>query len=212
MQLYNYFESYLFNKLTVAERQEFESRLKSDISFKEDFEAHKTMQGALDVLVEVDVMKHIATLDKKPNTIPMKKDNSNRRWFSIAASLLFLAAAFFVANNYLEPKENSFITELRAPIEPGTRSSDEALVVENDYYTITKPAYDFVEKNKYKEAAQLFESYLSQFTGDELKRVEWDLALVISTFDMERSRALLFNISNDKDSPFMKKAKGLLVK
>ena len=222
MELYNYFESYLFGQLSQEERLTFEKKLESDTEFKENFESHKRTQMAMDILVEDDVKKHIATLkdnttvssaeevSKTISDVPRPKSNV-AKILSVAA---LIAAIMLCVSLYLKTN-NSEITPIylaayQAPIDSSaTRSSESPTTIDN-YYRFTRPAHDAMATNQYKKAAELFESYLSKYEGRQKQEIEWYLAIALSATDVERSRLLLYDISTTEGHLYLRKAKGLL--
>jgi len=222
MNVYDYFESYLYGKLNKQELEKFEQKLKSDMDFKVNFENHKRMQMAMDILVEEDVRKHIDTIKNKSTDINTSKQvasddtTSAKRslvpWL-VAASLAVLLCAGVFFMNKSSDHDSSYMAAYSAPIDMNaTRSSNQPATTIDNYYTNTKPAHDLIEVGKYKQAAQLLEGYLSKYTGQQKQEVEWFLALAVSEFDKERSRNLLYLISTTEDHPYARKAKGLLSK
>ena len=102
MNNYELFESYIFNKLSEDQIEEFENKISTDSDFKEDYEQHIQIQNALDILVEEDVASVIDGLKKPqtdmPNASSLDSDNIKtivpKRWLGIAALVLFLFANF----------------------------------------------------------------------------------------------------------------------
>ena len=216
MDLYKTFERYLFNDLTAEERDQFELRLEQDKDFKSEFEIHKQTQLALDVLVEEDVLKQIDTLKNPESTThlsaikPVDTKGSKSKFWLMAAALLLLFSTFLIFN-LNSKKEPSFMVEYSAPIDVSSTRSNETEEVQTDYYRATQAAHDLIAQKNYKKAAEKFEKHLAEFEGLEKQEIEWYLALVVSEFDMERSRNLLYTISNTKGHPYMRKAKALLI-
>lgn len=225
MDLHNQFESYLYGKLNKQELENFEKRLNTDMDFKLNFENHKRMQMAMDILVEEDVKKHIATLkSNSPGEVVSEHNTSSTAtsakaiapnkskllpWL-IAASvaLLIIAGMFLMRNNTNET--SSYMAAYHAPINDNSTRSTRQQDLASTYFIETKPAHDLIGQKKFKDAAQLLESYLPNYSGTEKQELEWYLALVLSEYDLERSRNLLYEISTTEGHPYLRKAKGLI--
>jgi len=216
MELYDYFENYLSDKLSKEEKMNFEKRLEVDEAFRLDFISHKDLQGAFDVLVEEDVMKHINTIktpETQPHTITEdKKPSTFWKKFLIGLIIGFFAMSAIMLLGKQKSKESIYMAEYQAPLNNDSVRSGDSTNTTSQYFQETKHAHELVAAKKYKDAAAVLEPQLKQFSGTNRMEIEWYLALIYSNYDLERSRALLFEISSDPGHPYSRKAKRLLVK
>lgn len=209
MEKFEHFESYLSGKLSDADKKAFENQLTEDSEFKSDFEMHKKMQGAMDILVEEDAMQFISSLDKPKIQSEVKSKTKNKWLVSLVILILALSALFMLFNPFGQREENHMDAYM-APLAEATRSANGQVTDETSYYLQTKEAHDLIAAKKYKKAASLLEAQLTQFKGKEKQEIEWYLALLYSTYEMERSRLLLYRISTEEGHPYARKAKGLI--
>jgi len=208
MEQFEHFESYLSGKLSDADQKTFEKKLAEDIDFNSDFEMHQKMQGAMDILVEEDAKKFISSLDKAQVSSETKTTKKSQ-WPIYIAVLLLLLVGLFLFLNPFSAKEEDYMKAYLPPLAEATRSTDNTSS-ESTYYLKTEEAHKLIAHKKYEKAAGILEGLLPEFIGKEKQEIEWYLALIYSTYDLERSRLLLYNISTDQGHPYARKAKGLL--
>ncbi|MEM7101978.1 MAG: hypothetical protein AAF502_02530 [Bacteroidota bacterium] len=80
-------EAYLDGSMSPEERQDFESRLKTDNALAEAFAAAQSATDALDILVQIQLKKQLKT---------MEKQRSQKNKFSIRKNIIPLAAAIIL--------------------------------------------------------------------------------------------------------------------
>ena len=214
MNNYELFESYIFDKLSEDDRLSFEQKLESDQDFLIDFEEHKKVQEAMDVLVEDDIIKVIENIDessssKIPTQAPTPEIRSiiPRKWMSIAAAVLFLlAAGFLMKDKFSDNPQPMAMSEYYEEYKP---ESDRGIGKDVDLYeSYGKAINQYIDNEQWTVAAEKLQELMSITKGTATyDQAEWNLATVYAQYNAEESIAILQGIINDRDHTYHKESK-----
>lgn len=211
MNNYNLFESYIFNKITEQQRREFDQRLSADSDFREDFEEHKQVQEALNVLVEQDVSKVISNIkyntndnSDTPHASPRDASPRNeniksiipKKWLLIAASLLFIIATTFIINSKSSTTTPSMaVADLITLPTGGLRGSDNPKDI---YLSKSIEVHALIQNKEWPQAAfileQIVETTQNKINKDE---AEWNLAVIYAQYDKAKALTIIDKILDD---------------
>ncbi len=214
MKQFELFEAYLGKKLTPEEVNSFESKLKSNPDFKEDFVLHKNLQHSFDILLEQDVLGVIDNIEQKK----LSNNNANgiarassKKWISLAASTLFLLTAYLLwPSKEIGKSEFSQISEYIHHFKEldSTRGTDNSTTPISEIVTTAK---ELLEKEEWIEAIPVLKQLIAQSSYIRIKhRAEWNLAVVYAQInEKEKAKDILLKIMNDsshdyKDHPELK--------
>ena len=214
MNNYNLFESYIFDKLSQSERKTFENNLESDDTFRDDFENHKRVQEAMDVLVDDDVEKVIHDLDNKGHekltSIIAKEGVSSiipMRWMGVAVVFLFLVAAGYLLKDKILPSSApmALSTGVELYLDEGSRGNGNTIDIYNDY---GKYINESIESKNWEQAANKLIELMAVTKGTSTyDQAEWNLASIYAEYDTQKSISILERILNDSKHDYHDEAK-----
>jgi len=204
MNNFNLFESYIFDKLSQSERKTFENNLESNDTFRDDFENHKRVQEAMDVLVDDDVQKVIHDLDNKGHdkvtSINMKDEVKSiipMRWIGVAVVFLFLVTIGYLMKNKILPPSAlmALSSGVEMYMEEGSRGDGTSIDIYNDY---GKYINESIESENWEQAANKLMELMAVTKGTSTyDQAEWNLASIYAEYDTQKSISILERILND---------------
>jgi len=204
MNNFNLFESYIFDKLSHSERKAFENNLESNDTFRDDFENHKRVQEAMDVLVDDDVQKVIHDLDSKGhdkvtsiNTKEEVRSIIPMRWMGVAVVFLFLVAAGYLLKDKILPSTAPMALSagVELYLDEGSRGNGNTIDIYNGY---GKYINESIESKNWEQAANKLLELMAVTKGTSTyDQAEWNLASIYAEYDTQKSISILERILND---------------
>ena len=186
--IYDQFEDYLQGNMSVEHKIDFESRLKNDAQFKQNFEDYELTSSMLqnhyaeetnDLKKTLEVMgkKHIKPEEKKSKIIRF-----NTKFFAIAAMFLVVFSVYIFTDNtstnyadYNQHPEAAFVE----------RSNNQADVLK---------AQQVFNNKDYKQAIEVFEKL--DLSNNNDMQLYYGIAL-IETNQFEKAENVLLKISKN---------------
>lgn len=210
MDQYELFEAYLQNKLDPKDKLDLETKLQTDKVFNEDFESHRKLQEAFDVMVEDDVKTHINFVKNRVGTNEIQSDKdrpvkelksqssfAKTKWYFLAASFLFLSiASYYLFTEGDDLQKDPIAEYFDFYQKENTRSQDGEVSLFEKYGFVINQS---IKEENWDFAVQQLNLIISEYNGIIKDEAQWNLAVVYSKTDPPKAKAILTAITkNDK--------------